>query len=38
MNDAQNEAANAGADSYFIIDVDTTGSGASVIMEALKCK
>ena len=38
MNDAQNAAAKAGADSYFIEDVNTTASGASVVLEALRCK
>ena len=37
MNKAQVDAANAGADSYFIANVSTTSSGASVVLEALNC-
>ena len=37
MEKALNEATEVGADSYFIIDVDTTASGASVMLEALTC-
>jgi hypothetical protein len=28
---------NAEADSYYVVDTETTGTGASVILEALKC-
>jgi OOP family OmpA-OmpF porin len=38
MNKALVQAANAGADSYYVVNVDTTASGASVVLEALKCK
>ena len=37
MNAALTQAANHGADSYFVVDVDTTESGASVVLEALRC-
>ena len=37
MDSALTEAANRGADSYFVVDVDTTESGASVVLEALRC-
>jgi hypothetical protein len=37
MNAALTQAANHGADSYFVVDVDTTDSGASVVLEALRC-
>jgi len=37
MENALSQAASAGADSYYIVDVDTTSSGASVVLEALKC-
>ena len=30
-------AANAGADSYYVVNNETTGTGASVILEALNC-
>ncbi|MFC1688286.1 hypothetical protein ACFL07_01330 [Pseudomonadota bacterium] len=38
MEKALVEAANAGADSYVMVNLDTTASGASVVLEALKCK
>jgi len=31
------EAASVDADSYSVINLDTTDSGASVVIEALKC-
>jgi hypothetical protein len=37
-NSALTEAANNGADSYFIVSAESTSSGASVTLEALKCK
>jgi OOP family OmpA-OmpF porin len=37
MNKALTQAASAGADSYYVVDIDTTASGASVVLEALKC-
>jgi hypothetical protein len=37
MKNALDSAANAGADSYYVDDTKTTGTGASVILEALKC-
>ena len=37
MDKALTEAESAGADSYFIADVSTTSTGASVVLEALKC-
>jgi len=37
MSKALNEAARAGADSYYIANVSTTSSGASVVLEALNC-
>ena len=37
MKNALISAANAGADSYYIVDIETTGTGASVILEALNC-
>jgi opacity protein-like surface antigen len=30
-------AADAGADSYYVADIETTGTGASIILEALNC-
>jgi hypothetical protein len=38
MNSALTEAAKNGADSYFVVDIDTTSSGASVVLEAFKCE
>jgi len=38
MEQALIEAASVGADSYSVINLDTTDSGASVVIEALKCK
>lgn len=38
MNSALGEAVTAGADSYYLVDVETTNSGASVVLEALVCK
>ena len=38
MNKALTQAASAGADSYYVVDVETTASGASVVLEALRCK
>lgn len=38
MDRALNEAANSGANSYFVVDASTTASGATVILEALKCR
>jgi hypothetical protein len=35
---AMAEAANNGADSYYLVSADTTGSGASVVLEAFRCK
>ena len=35
---ALTEAANYGADSYFIVNTESTAFGASIILEALKCK
>ena len=32
------EAANNGADSYYVVSSDTTGSGASIVLEAFSCK
>lgn len=37
MTKALDEAVNTGADSYFIVETSTTASGATVILEALKC-
>ncbi|MEE4217321.1 MAG: hypothetical protein V2I48_06915 [Xanthomonadales bacterium] len=37
MNAALRQAGMEGADSFFIVDTETTSSGASVILEALKC-
>lgn len=37
MNGALGQAANSGADSYFVVEANTTASGATVILEALKC-
>ena len=37
MKKALVSAANAGADSYYIVNSETTGTGAFVILEALKC-
>jgi hypothetical protein len=38
MSSALTQAANDGADSYFIVNADTTNSGATVVVEALRCK
>jgi hypothetical protein len=38
MNAALTQAANHGADSYSVVDVDTTASGASVVLEAFRCE
>jgi hypothetical protein len=38
MNAALTQAAKEGADSYFVVDVDVSGSSASVVLEALRCK
>lgn len=38
MKAALNQAANAGADSYFIVNTNTTVNGASVVLEALSCE
>jgi len=38
MEQALIEAASVGADSYSVINLDTAESGASVVIEALKCK
>jgi hypothetical protein len=35
---ALTQAAKEGADSYFVVDVDVSGSSASVVLEALSCK
>jgi uncharacterized protein YceK len=37
MQEALNEAASRGADSYYVVNASTTASGASVILEALSC-
>jgi hypothetical protein len=37
MESALKEAASVGADSYQVINLDTTSSGASIVLEALKC-
>ena len=37
MRKALVAAADAGADSYYVADIETTGTGASVILEALNC-
>jgi hypothetical protein len=37
MKKALVSAANAGADSYYVVDTETTDTGASVILEALNC-
>jgi hypothetical protein len=37
MNKALALVSNAGADSYYVVDVETTSTGASVILEALNC-
>jgi opacity protein-like surface antigen len=37
MKKALVTAANAGADSYYVVDTETTAMGASVVLEALKC-
>ena len=37
-NSALTEAVKNGADSYFIVDTESTAFGASVTLEALKCK
>jgi len=38
MSSALTQAANDGADSYFVVNADTTSSGATVVVEALRCK
>ena len=38
MNSALSKAASIGADSYFVVNTDTTVSGASVVLEAYRCK
>ena len=38
MDAALSQAAKEGADSYFVVDVDVSGSSASVVLEALRCK
>ena len=38
MDSALAQAAKEGADSYFVVNVDITGSSASVVLEALRCK
>ena len=37
MKKALVSAANAGADSYYVVDTETTSTGTSVILEALNC-
>jgi hypothetical protein len=37
MDSALTKAANNGADSYFVVNLDITDSGASVVLEALRC-
>jgi len=37
MESALKEAVSVGADSYQVINLDTTASGASIVLEALKC-
>ncbi len=37
MENALIEAAKAGANSYYIVDMETTANGASVVLEALNC-
>jgi len=37
MNKALVSAANAGADSYYVVDFETTEAGASVVLETLTC-
>ena len=37
MRKALASAANVGADSYYVVEMETTGTGASVILEALNC-
>jgi hypothetical protein len=37
MSSALTEATNNGADSYYIVNSDTTASGATVTLEALNC-
>lgn len=37
MDKALGDVANSGANSYYVVDMDTTASGASVILEALNC-
>jgi len=37
MRKALVAAADAGADSYYVVDSETTGTGASIILEALNC-
>jgi len=38
MDSALTQAANTGANSYFVVNLDITDSGASVVLEALRCK
>ena len=37
MNSALSDAASAGADSYYVVNVETNANGDSVVLEALKC-
>jgi OOP family OmpA-OmpF porin len=37
MDKALTQAAATGADSYYLVDADATATGASVVLEALKC-
>jgi hypothetical protein len=38
MDSALTQAANTGANTYFVVNLDITDSGASVVLEALRCK
>ena len=37
MDGALSQVASSGADSYFVVEANTTASGATVILQALKC-
>jgi hypothetical protein len=37
MNSALSDAASLGADSYYVVNVETSATGASVVLEALNC-
>jgi len=38
MDSALTQVANTGANTYFVVNLDITDSGASVVLEALRCK